>query len=184
MGVLEWLVLFGTIGALSFSWGIYILESFYKKSGSQELKKEEERLLDLMGKVRIFVDSKIELLDAKLEEVNKVTEKLNDMYSKLMLQSVEIEKLKEEINFKNRQFGDISQEPQKDTQAVKADLTNEFERKASEKPASETKKEKSIEEQIIEMFYNGVSEVDIAKKFNMGIGEVRLIIDLMSRSKG
>lgn len=61
MNIFNWLIIFSTIGTVIFAWAVFLLQSFKSKNEKNSLDEEEERLVELMGKVRIFVDSKMEL---------------------------------------------------------------------------------------------------------------------------
>ncbi|MBT1248068.1 MULTISPECIES: DUF6115 domain-containing protein [unclassified Thermosipho (in: thermotogales)] len=166
MSFVEWLVLLSTIFSVSFAWGTYLVHLYSTKNQPEKLKEDEERLIQLMGRAKTFVDSKLEILEQKMKEVNDLISEINDLYSKVLL---DMSQLKE----KNRQK---TQENIIKEEKIILEEKNEIKK--------EPKTEKTMEEKIIELYNNGTSEAEIAKKFGIGIGEVRLIIDLFLRSKG
>lgn len=178
MTIIEWLVLIGTISSVSFAWAVYLLQINNSKSLPDNLKEYEERLIQLMGRVRTFTDTKIELLESKTEELNNLISKVNDIYSKLAL----------DISIYEKKLKDITpQKTVKEQIDEKEPITVEElnERKEKEETAvNVNNKTKSLEEQIVELYNQGMNEAEIAKRFGIGIGEVRLIIDLFFRAGG
>ncbi|WP_126992740.1 DUF6115 domain-containing protein [Thermosipho globiformans] len=176
MGIIEWLVLISTISTLSFSWAVYLINLHNSKNLPEKIKEDEERLIQLMGRVRVFVDSKIEILEEKMKELNELISQINDLYSKLVLEVSEYQK-----NIKTN-----SKTSYEEKKKVEAEANSENFEKTLEGTIEkrETKKtEMTREEQIIELYNQGIEESEIAKRFGMGIGEVRLIIDLFHRTK-
>jgi chromosome segregation ATPase len=174
MGIIEWLVLISTISTLSFSWAVYLINLHNSKNLPEKIKEDEERLIQLMGRVRIFVDSKIEILEVKMKELNDLISQVNDLYSKLVLEVSEYQK-----NIKTN--SKISYEEKKEVEANSENFEKTLEETIEKRETKKT--EMTREEQIIELYNQGVEEAEIAKKFGMGIGEVRLIIDLFHRTK-
>ncbi|WP_287570015.1 DUF6115 domain-containing protein [Thermosipho sp. (in: thermotogales)] len=174
MGIIEWLVLISTISTLSFSWAVYLINLHNSKNLPEKIKEDEERLIQLMGRVRIFVDSKIEILEEKMKELNDLISQVNDLYSKLVLEVSEYQK-----NIKTN--SKTSYEEKKEVEANSENFEKNLEGTIEKRETKKT--ELTREEQIIELYNQGVEEAEIAKKFGMGIGEVRLIIDLFHRTK-
>lgn len=174
MGIIEWLVLISTISTLSFSWAVYLINLHNSKNLPEKIKEDEERLIQLMGRVRIFVDSKIEILEVKMKELNDLISQVNDLYSKLVLEVSEYQK-----NIKTN--SKTSYEEKKEVEANSENFEKNLEGTIEKRETKKT--ELTREEQIIELYNQGIEEAEIAKKFGMGIGEVRLIIDLFHRTK-
>ncbi|RDI91406.1 hypothetical protein Ob7_05706 [Thermosipho africanus Ob7] len=174
MGIIEWLVLISTISTLSFSWAVYLINLHNSKNLPEKIKEDEERLIQLMGRVRIFVDSKIEILEEKMKELNDLISQVNDLYSKLVLEVSEYQK-----NIKTN--SKTSYEEKKEVEANSENFEKNLEGTIEKRETKKT--ELTREEQIIELYNQGIEEAEIAKKFGMGIGEVRLIIDLFHRTK-
>lgn len=186
MNMLQWLVLFSTIGSLTLLWIIYILQNLSQRNEKTQIDEEEERLVELMGKVRVFVDSKIEQLDKKMEEVRKLIKELNEQYialSALSLKNVE-GKFETSVNsvssLNENQDNIISVEEKLDVNNL-GNLSNSKNAKVDRIKDYELSDENNIEKKIFEMFQNGMEPVEIAKSLKMGVGEVQLIIDLMKR---
>ncbi|MEN3043015.1 MAG: DUF6115 domain-containing protein [Fervidobacterium sp.] len=185
MNILHWLILFSTIGSLTLLWALYILQNLSHKNEKTQIDEEEERLVELMGKVRVFVDSKIEQLDKKMEEVRKLIKELNEHY--IALSTLEIKNIEQKVESSiftpvSGSF-DLKENIRNDFMVInEKNSTTDGVNLASE--ASETygsNDENSIEKKIFEMYVNGMEPVDIAKTLKMGVGEVQLIIDLMKR---
>lgn len=182
MNILHWLVLFSTIGSLTLLWALYILQNLSHKNERTQIDEEEERLVELMGKVRVFVDSKIEQLDKKMEEVRKLIKELNEHY--IALSTFEIKSIEQKTE--SSIFTPVS-----GSFDLKENNTNDFmiinEKNSAVDSTSDMSKtyesndENGIEKKIFEMYVNGMEPVDIAKTLKIGVGEVQLIIDLMKR---
>jgi len=91
MSAFHWFVVLASISSLVFAWATYILESFKKKTEKSEIDEEEEKLVELIGKVRIFVDSKLEQLDRKMEEAKALIKDLNEQYVSLAALAVQLQ---------------------------------------------------------------------------------------------
>lgn len=184
MNTLQWLVLFSTIGSLTLLWIIYILQNLSQKNEKTQIDEEEERLVELMGKVRVFVDSKMEQLDKKMEEVRKLVKELNEQYitlSALSLKNVET-KFESSVNTLSSvsESYDNNIIPVEEKPAVK-NVGNLKGTKPEQVSEYELSDENNIEKKIFEMYRNGMDPVEIAKSLKIGVGEVQLIIDLMKR---
>ncbi len=170
MSLLQWLVTLSTLGTLVFAWGVYLSEKFTKHN--TPLDDEEERLVELMGKVKVFVDSKLEILDQKLKEVKDTIKQLNESYVELLSKNV-VEQSKGEDSVLSKAF--FKEEKTNKSAKEYEPLDEEFEQPSAKK---------SIEEELYEMFLNGIDIVEIARQKKMGVGEVSLIIELMKRQGG
>jgi ribosome-binding ATPase YchF (GTP1/OBG family) len=91
MSAFHWFVVLASISSLVFAWATYILESFKKRTEKTAIDKEEEKLVELIGKVRIFVDSKLEQLDRKMEEAKALIKDLNEQYVSLAALAVQLQ---------------------------------------------------------------------------------------------
>jgi DNA-binding NarL/FixJ family response regulator len=58
------------------------------------------------------------------------------------------------------------------------------EQKTQKEPEDDTEKDAGIEKKIVSMYDRGFSEIDIAKKLGVTVGEVRLILQLFKRNVG
>jgi ribosome-binding ATPase YchF (GTP1/OBG family) len=90
MSAFHWFVVLASISSLVFAWATYILESFKKRTEKTAIDEEEEKLVELIGKVRIFVDSKLEQLDRKMEEAKALIKDLNEQYVSLAALAVQL----------------------------------------------------------------------------------------------
>lgn len=187
MNIFQWLVLFSTIGSLTLLWIIYVLQNLSHKNEKNQIDEEEERLVELMGKVRVFIDSKIEQLDKKMEEVRKLIKELNEMYvtlSALSLKNVET-KFDSTVSLvnpvdENRNDNIVNF----DEKLVVSHIDNSKDKNTGNVYDSfNENNENNVEKKIFEMFQNGMEPVEIAKSLKIGVGEVQLIIDLMKRQQ-
>jgi len=56
--IFNWLIILSTVSTVIFAWATFLVQSFRSKNEKSDLDEDEERLVELMGKVRVFVDSK------------------------------------------------------------------------------------------------------------------------------
>ncbi|HOJ93857.1 MAG TPA: hypothetical protein PK390_01340 [Fervidobacterium nodosum] len=190
MGILNWLVVFSAIGSLLLLWALFIVQTFNKKHEKSAIDEEEERLIELMGRVRVFVDSKIEQLDRKMDEVRELIKALNDQY--IIFSAMSLEKIDKtegrKIEFEdnsvtfNNEKTRSSVDSKKNIEILENLYENSFEEKYTSNN-SENNDENNVEKRIYEMYLNGMEPIEIAKNLKMGVGEVQLIIDLMSRQQ-
>jgi len=190
VNIFNWFIILSTASTVIFAWATFLVQSFRSKNEKSDLDEDEERLVELMGKVRVFVDSKMELLDKKNEEVKKLLKELNEELITISALSMD-KNIGNSLNIdkstqitKNEVDKLVSKGSQKNDDKDSALRNISGDQKSDEKN-SRTSIEKSenggIEERIFEMFLNGMEPVEIAKTLKMGVGEVSLIIDLMKR---
>jgi len=196
MRIIDWFVILSVTSTLLFAWIVFILQVQKSRYENVDLSEEEERLLELMGKVRVFVDSKLELLDKKLEEVREVIKALNDKYvefSALLLES----EARTSSSLANNVTTNITEAPnpvpsskneaehplllvsdaqfQKDKQETSGiDFVN---------LAADNFETESFEDKVYKLYLNGLEPIDIAKRLGAGVGEVMLVIDLLKRQE-
>ncbi|HOP82293.1 MAG TPA: hypothetical protein PL174_03670 [Fervidobacterium sp.] len=190
MTIFNWLIILSTVSTVIFAWATFLVQSFRSKNEKSDLDEDEERLVELMGKVRVFVDSKMELLDKKTEEVRKLLKELNEELVTISALSID-KNIGNSLNIdkptqttKNEVDKFVSEDGQKKDD-IDSTLRNISSDQKSDERNSRNSIEKSeddsIEERIFEMFLDGMEPVEIAKTLKMGVGEVSLIIDLMKR---
>ena len=190
MTIFNWLIILSTVSTDIFAWATFLVQSFRSKNEKSDLDEDEERLVELMGKVRVFVDSKMELLDKKTEEVRKLLKELNEELITISALSID-KNIGNSLNIdkptqttKNEVDKFVSEDGQKKDD-IDSTLRNISSDQKSDERNSRNSIEKSeddsIEERIFEMFLDGMEPVEIAKTLKMGVGEVSLIIDLMKR---
>lgn len=196
MRIIDWFVILSVTSTLLFAWIVFILQVQKSRYENVDLSEEEERLVELMGKVRVFVDSKLELLDKKLEEVREVIKALNDKYvefSALLLES----EARTSSSLANNVTTNITEAPnpvpsskneaehplllvsdaqfQKDKQGTSGiDFVN---------LAADNFETESFEDKVYKLYLNGLEPIDIAKRLGAGVGEVMLVIDLLKRQE-
>lgn len=193
MTIFNWLIILSTISTVIFAWAIFLVESFKFKNEKSDLDEDEERLIELMGKVRVFVDSKIELLDKKSEEVRALLKQLNEEIITMSALSIDKDagnpnsSIDKPTHSTKDQLDEFNITPSETNQTDDNNddiLNSSSDRKSDERnwgTSFENPENGSVEERIFEMFLNGMGPVEIAKTLKMGVGEVSLIIDLMKR---
>jgi len=206
MTAFHWFVVLASLSSLIFAWATYLLESFKKKNEKTEIDEEEEKLVELIGKVRVFVDSKLEQLDKKMEEARTIIKEMNEQYVSLSSLIVQLENQStgsvvrenaslirtEDISnsskesssttyksLQNNQYILQSQRVQTDVGQEKGTLDDDYLSYEKQEDLESEKKEIVI----FDMYLSGIEPVEIAKRMKMGVGEVQLIIDLMKRQK-
>ncbi|HPC78708.1 MAG TPA: hypothetical protein PK258_00400 [Fervidobacterium sp.] len=190
MTIFNWLIILSTVSTVIFAWATFLVQSFRSKNEKSDLDEDEERLVELMGKVRVFVDSKMELLDKKTEEVRKLLKELNEelvtisalSIDKNIGNSLNIDKptqtTKNEVDKYASEDGQRNDDIDSTLRNVSSDQKSD---EKNPRTSIEKSEDGSIEERIFEMFLDGMEPVEIAKTLKMGVGEVSLIIDLMKR---
>ena len=196
MTIFNWLIILSTVSTVIFAWATFLVQSFRSKNEKSDLDEDEERLVELMGKVRVFVDSKMELLDKKAEEVRMLLKQLNEQLITISALSIDknignslnIDKPTQVTQTTQTAKNEVEKYASEDDQRnddIDSTLRNVSSDQKSDEKNSRTSIEKSedgsIEERIFEMFLDGMEPVEIAKTLKMGVGEVSLIIDLMKR---
>lgn len=165
MSFLDYLVVLSTLGTVVFSWTYLLLG---RENDQRELDREEieERIMELMGKFRYMSANRLELLERKTQEIRRLIAEANTAMSKLMVKMSEMERL----------------------ELSKVEITEEKtvreEQKTQKEPEDDTEKDAGIEKKIVSMYDRGFSEIDIAKKLGVTVGEVRLILQLFKRNVG
>lgn len=196
MTIFNWLIILSTVSTVIFAWATFLVQSFRSKNEKSDLDEDEERLVELMGKVRVFVDSKMELLDKKAEEVRMLLKQLNEQLITISALSIDknignslnIDKPTQVTQTTQTAKNEVDKYASEDGQRnddIDSTLRNVSSDQKSDEKNPRTSIEKSedgsIEERIFEMFLDGMEPVEIAKTLKMGVGEVSLIIDLMKR---
>ncbi|MGQ9856359.1 MAG: DUF6115 domain-containing protein [Fervidobacterium sp.] len=200
MTAFNWFVLLATISTLIFAWAVYLLQNFKNQNDKTKIEEEEEKLVELIGKVRIFVDSKLEQLDKKMEETRSLIKELNEMYISLSTLLVKAPTEEPNQQKENSPLVDQTYKPAyqnievRGLQMNNVNVNKEVDKKAKNiksedeqlyetyKTADEFEEEKK-EDIIFDLYLSGLEPVEIAKRMKMGVGEVQLIIDLMKRQK-
>lgn len=172
MNLVDYLVVLSTVGTVVFSWTYLLLG---RNDNTKEPNQEdiEERIMELMGKFRYLSANRLELLEKKTQELRKLISEANTVMSRLMVKMSEIER---ERIFSSE---DGEEKPEKIEKPDTPALQRQEELKAEER---DEELETAIEKRIVSMYDRGFSEVDIAKKLGITVGEVRLILQLFKRN--
>ena len=170
--------------------------------------EKTERSLERLSNEKIMAVS--EYSDTVLAEIHKNHEEAMFLYDMLNSKHVNLKNTVSEVNRTVKEaeetvsgFQRLAPEPLKDTEAVKAvpKKTKEKEdkpQKKQEMKLPEAKEEKAgrisfleetdadgrnNNERILELYNQGKSKVAIAKELGLGVGEVKLVIDLFQNQK-
>ena len=171
MDGIDLLVVMSTVGAIAFSWASFLISK--RKIEEDEFEKMEQRILELMGRFKHVSSMRLEMLDRKIEEIKRVMREANDLYSSLVVKMTDIMKLKEEFMEERREK---VEPPVEEVPAVEV-----VESKKEEKEEEEIEEDLSIEKKIVQMYDSGMSDIEIARKLGIGVGEVRLMLALFRR---
>jgi len=174
MDLLSFVVFMSTILTLAFSWGIFIVELRKREEEPSPYDELESRILELMGRFKHLSAVRLELLDRKIKEIKDVVREANEVLAELMVKISDIEKLKEEVEKPAREEEDVMEEspPVSNT---------ELREEPKEEEEETVEEDMEVERKILKLHEKGLSDVEIAKRLNMGIGEVRLILDLFGK---
>ncbi len=167
MDVTSLLVIMATVGTLAFSWASFLISR--RKVEDEEFEKMEQRILELMGRFKHVSSMRIEMLDRKINEIKRVMREANDIYSSLVVKMTDLMKLKEEVFVEEKQEEIIPS-------VEKIDF-----RKEEKEEEIESEDDMGIEKKIVSMYDEGLSDIEIARKLGIGVGEVRLMISLFRK---
>lgn len=173
MDFLSFVIFMSTILTLAFSWGIFIVEIRKKEEEPSPYDELESRILELMGRFKHLSTVRLDLLDKKMKEIREVIREANEVLAKLMVKISDVEKLKEDIEKPIEEEKQIVEEH--------TEPAEESEEKLLKEEKKTVEKDMEIERKILKLHENGLPDVEIAKKLNIGIGEVRLILDLFGK---
>jgi len=144
--------------------------------------EKAERLLEKESTEKLMSIS--EYSDGVLEQINKAHQEimflysmLNDKHSELTSFATELSSLKTDVQTFNDRTAELLKE-----QTIAAEKASAVE----EEPIIESEQSEEVDpslvknhnELILEAYKDGQDEVDIARSLGLGIGEVRLVIDL------
>ena len=174
MDLLSFVVFMSTILTLAFSWGIFIVELRKREEEPSPYDELESRILELMGRFKHLSAVRLELLDRKIKEIKDVVREANEVLAELMVKISDIEKLKEEVEKPAREEEDVME---KSPPVSNTELREE----PKEEKKETVEEDMEVERKILKLHEKGLSDVEIAKRLNMGIGEVRLILDLFGK---
>lgn len=154
-----------------------------------ETVEKTEVMLDKISSEKIMAVS--EYSDTVLKEINKNHDEVMFLYSMLNDKEKDIKNTVRDIENVKKTVKDIKEETQEKIEEVEEIVEPEIDKEIQEKAVlkKEKKKEKKQKplveprknnnnDKILDMYNKGFSNVDIAKKLGIGIGEVRLVIDL------
>lgn len=148
------------------------------KNVVDETVEKTEVMLDKISSEKIMAVS--EYSETVLKEINKNHDEVMFLYSMLNDKEKEIKNTVRDIENVKKTVKDIKEEakPTPKQDVVKDENKEKQEVKKEKKRKSLVDSKTNNNEKILDMYNKGFSNVDIAKKLGIGIGEVRLVIDL------
>ena len=156
-----------------------------------ETVEKTEVMLDKISSEKIMAVS--EYSETVLKEINKNHEEVMFLYSMLNDKEKEIKNTVRDIENVKKTVKDIKDEAivqddsiDKENELEDKEIQSKPDFKKEKKKETKEKKHRSLiegkktnnNEKILDMYSQGYTNVDIAKKLGIGIGEVRLVIDL------
>ncbi len=187
MDFVSFFAVLATVATVVFSWASYLLS--LKEANEDELEGAEQRILELMGRFKHVSGVRLEMLEKKIEEIKRVVREANDVYASLVTKMTDLLKVKEEM------LPAVAEELKVETAEKGKPKSQEIaEEKAEEKTKTPDVVENvetddfedittSVEKRILMMHDEGFSDIEIAKKLGIGVGEVRLMISLFRRGR-
>jgi len=181
MDPVTFFVVAGTVATVTFSWANFLINSKLKKE--EDFDETEQRILELMGRFKYVSSLRLEMLDKKIEEIKKVIREANEVYSTLTVKITELMKLKE--NFINVEeelmYNDGSSKKMEilKDEKVEEKITEDSNESEDDEDTIET----NIEKRILALHDEGYTDIEIAKKLGIGVGEVQLMIGLFRHGR-
>lgn len=141
----------------------------------QDIEDKTEARLDKLSNTKILEMN--EYADGVLKEINRNHNEVMFMYDMLNEKDKEIKTTVKDVNVTrmNRNMNTYSEKKSQNKQSVqnKSVIKNDISEVVLDDALSSNEK-------IIKLYNSGYRDVDIAKRLKMGVGEVRLIINLSS----
>ena len=141
----------------------------------QDIEDKTEARLDKLSNTKILEMN--EYADGVLKEINRNHNEVMFMYDMLNEKDKEIKTTVKDVNGTrmNRNMNTYSEKKSQNKQSVqnKSAIKNDISEVVLDDALSSNEK-------IIKLYNSGYRDVDIAKRLKMGVGEVRLIINLSS----
>ncbi len=141
----------------------------------QDIEDKTEARLDKLSNTKILEMN--EYADGVLKEINRNHNEVMFMYDMLNEKDKEIKTTVKDVNVTrmNRNMNTYSEKKSQNKQSVqnKPAIKNDISEVVLDDALSSNEK-------IIKLYNSGYRDVDIAKRLKMGVGEVRLIINLSS----
>lgn len=161
-----------------------------------ETVEKTEAMLDKISTEKImavndYSESVLDEINKNHEEVMFLYSMLNDKEKDIKNTIRDIENVKKTVNMiKNENISDemqedilIDEDKEEIIEAVKEEKAEEQE-KIENKSSIRINRTINNNQKILDMYKQGISNIDIAKQLNIGIGEVRLVIDLFRSHSG
>ncbi len=141
----------------------------------QDMEDKTEARLDKISNTKILEMN--EYADGVLKEINRNHNEVMFMYDMLNEKDKEIKTTVKDVNATRMNKSSYSYKDRKMQDNVKNNIKNTVKPDINDFILEDTL---SRNEKITKLYENGYSDVDIAKRLKIGVGEVRLIINLNS----
>lgn len=166
--ILSWLILLCTLGTVAFTWGMFLSSMNRNETNGTPHEDFEERIVELIGRFRHLSSVRLQMLDRKTEEMRKLIDEANALYSALSVKETEV---------RASEMG-LKQESSRTEDLFPSDHLKQSEH--SETEEQEQQVEMSVEKKIMLLSQEGKTDQEIAKLLGIGTGEVRLILSLFA----
>lgn len=138
----------------------------------QEIKKVIDDAEEILSELNFTSDVIVKEIEEKINKLNEIYKSTSSNISKLQVKPSSTE---HQTIQQNPAVQQIQPSVEKTTVTAKFKTLTVM---ANNKNAQNAEKPKSKQQMILEMAEQGISVIDIAKKMNMGQGEVSLILSL------
>lgn len=151
----------------------------------KEISEYSDTVLTSMNKSHDEIMFMYDMLNKKQETITTLTEKIDNMESVLRQIKEEVE-LKEKIVIEEKERLESEKEARddKEFESLKEELKKKIDSDIENTEAAGTNPDQrtNVNEEILRLAGEGYSEIDIAKKLGLGIGEIKLVLGLFKNN--
>ena len=151
----------------------------------KEISEYSDTVLTSMNKSHDEIMFMYDMLNKKQETITSLTEKIDNMESVLRQIKEEVE-LKEKIVIGEKERLESEKEARNDKEfeSLKEELKKKIDSdiEKTETVGSNPDQRTNVNEEILKLAGEGYSEIDIAKKLGLGIGEIKLVLGLFKNN--
>ncbi len=151
----------------------------------KEISEYSDTVLTSMNKSHDEIMFMYDMLNKKQETITTLTEKIDNMESVLRQIKEEVE-LKEKIVIEEKERLESEKEARddKEFESLKEELKKKIDSDIENTEAAGTNPDQrtNVNEEILKLAGEGYSEIDIAKKLGLGIGEIKLVLGLFKNN--
>lgn len=151
----------------------------------KEISEYSDTVLTSMNKSHDEIMFMYDMLNKKQETITSLTEKIDNMESVLRQLKEEVEQ-KEKIVIEEREKLEAEKDvrDEEEFESLKEEFKKKIDsdREKSETDRSDNNQKTNVNEDILKLAGEGYSEIDIAKKLGLGIGEIKLVLGLFKNN--